>query len=184
MASKNRTTSDSHDDLAPQPCKKKPRVHSPEKSSNGNTGNSNDPNSLVMTDENTLPRQMKDHPKQGYKRDDSKTPENRGQPKFTTLGSSTPNNEILPSIIDDVAYDADDESEIKYIDAKTYYQTERAQSMMIYRCNQVEVDLSHQSPSTDTSGSSMEWEPLNSHLETIPEEDSEFSGSSVMDDWV
>ncbi|KXH33096.1 hypothetical protein CSIM01_05231 [Colletotrichum simmondsii] len=184
MATKNRTTSDSHDDLAPQPCKKKARVHSPEKVSNSNTGISNDPKSLAEADEDTLPRQKKDHTKQGHKRDDSKTPENQGQPNFTTLGSSTPNNETLPSIVDDVAYDADDESDIKFIDAETYYQTERAHRMRMYRCNQVEIDVSHQSPSTDTSGSSMEWEPLCSHLETIPEEDSELSESSVANDWV
>lgn len=77
MASKNRATPDSHDDLAPQPCKKKARVHSPEKASNGNTGISNDPKSLAEADENTLPCQKKDHTKKDYKRDDSKTPENQ-----------------------------------------------------------------------------------------------------------
>ncbi|KXH46883.1 hypothetical protein CNYM01_00729 [Colletotrichum nymphaeae SA-01] len=184
MASKNRTTSDSHDDLAPQPCKKKARVHSHEKASNDNTGISNDPKSPGEADENTLPCQKKDHTKQGYKRDDSKTSENQNQPKFTNLDPSTPNNEILLSIVDDVAYDADDESDVKFIDAETHYRTERAQRMMMYRCNQVEIDVSHESPSTDTSGSSMEWEPLCSHLETIPEEDSELSESSVADDWV
>ncbi|UQC90195.1 uncharacterized protein CLUP02_15725 [Colletotrichum lupini] len=184
MASKNKTMSDIHDDLAPQPCKKKARVHSPEKTSNGHTGNSNDPDSLAKATKNTLPRQTRDHPKQGCERDDSKIPENQGQLKFTTGGSSTPNKEILPSIVDDIAYDADDESDIKFMVAETYYQTERAQRMMMYRCNQVEIDASHESPSTDTSGSSMEWEPLCSHLETIPEEDSELSESSVADDWV
>ncbi|KAJ0309542.1 hypothetical protein COL5a_001709 [Colletotrichum fioriniae] len=184
MASKNRTASDTHDDLAPQPCKKKTRVHSPDKTSNVNTGISNDTRSPAKADEITLPRQMKDHPKQGYKRDDSNIPENRGQLEFTTSGSSKPNNEILPSIVDDVAYDADDESDIKFINAETYYQFERAQRMMMYRCNQVEIDLGHQSPSTEASGSSMEWEPLQSRLETIPEEDSELSSSSVADEWV
>lgn len=77
MASKNRTASDTHDDLAPQPCKKKTRVHSPDKTSNVNTGISNDTRSPAKADEITLPRQMKDHPKQGYKRDDSNIPENR-----------------------------------------------------------------------------------------------------------
>ncbi|KXH45924.1 hypothetical protein CSAL01_09152 [Colletotrichum salicis] len=182
MVSKNRIASDIHDDLSPQPCKKKARVHSPDKTWQRGLHNSIDSKSLANADERTLHRQMKES-KQGRKRDGSKPREDRDKLKLPKLVLFKPDNENLPSIADEAAYDADDESDINYITADSYYQTDRPQCMTCDRCRQAETDLNQQAPSRQTLGSIMDWEPFLDPLPTIQEE-SWISGYSVADDRV
>ncbi|KAK1624386.1 hypothetical protein BDP81DRAFT_453577 [Colletotrichum phormii] len=182
MGSKNKTASDIHDDLGPQPCKKKARVHSPNKTWQRGPHSPNHSKSLANADERTLHCQTKES-KQGRKRDGFKPREDRDQLKLPKLVSFKPDNENLPSIADEAAYDADDESDIKYMTADSYYQIERAQRMNCDRCRQAETDLNHQAPSRQTLGSIMDWEPFLDPLPTIQEE-SWISGYSVADDRV
>ncbi|KAK1673551.1 hypothetical protein BDP55DRAFT_717097 [Colletotrichum godetiae] len=182
MGSKNRTASGIHDDLGPQPCKKKARLHSPDNTWQCDPHSSNENKSLANADERTLHRQTKGS-KQGHKRDGSKPREDRDQLKLPKLVSLKPDNEDLLSITDEAAYDADDESEIKHITAHSYRQTKRPQRMTCDRCRLAETDLNHQAPSRQTLDSIMDWDPFLEPLPTIQEE-SRFSGYLVKDDRV